>query len=162
MNFCIECGTRLIHKELKDEGVIPFCQHCKLYRFPQYSVAMSAIIYDENEEQILLIQQYNNPNNVLVAGYVSMGESIEEAVIREVKEETNLDVVELHFNASQYYEKNKVLMVNFACKISDAYKLKCNQEIDQENWFTPSDAEQAIYPNSLAQKFLMTWFSKWY
>lgn len=97
----------MIHKELKDKGIIPYCQHCKLYRFPRYSVAMSAIIYDENVELILLIQQYNNPNNVLVAGYVSMGESIEVAGILEVKEETNLDVVEINLNASQYYEKNK-------------------------------------------------------
>ena len=86
MYYCAECGTELIEKELENEGLVPYCQHCQVYRFPQYNVAMSAIVYDELEKNILLIQQYGNPNNVLVAGYVGRGESIEEALVREIKE----------------------------------------------------------------------------
>lgn len=160
MYYCAECGTELIEKELENEGLVPYCQHCQVYRFPQYNVAMSAIVYDELEKNILLIQQYGKPNNVLVAGYVGRGESIEEALVREIKEETNLDVAELHFNASHFYEKNNVLMVNFACRIKDASILQCNHEIDQAGWFAPMQAKEAIYPNSLAQQFLNGWLDK--
>ena len=76
MDFCAECGTKLMRKELENEGMVPYCQHCQVYRFPQYNVAVSAIIYDELEKRILLIQQYGNANNILVAGYVSRGESM--------------------------------------------------------------------------------------
>lgn len=112
------------------------------------------------KKRILLIQQYGNPNNILVAGYVGRGESIEDALIREIKEETNLDVVEFQFNASYFYEKNNVLMVNFACRIKDSTILCCNHEIDQANWFFPMQAKEIIYPNSLAQKFLNGWLEQ--
>lgn len=160
MYYCAECGTELIEKELENEGYVPFCQYCQKYRFPQYNVAMSAIVYDELEEKILLIQQYGNPNHILVAGYVGRGETVEAAVVREVKEETNLDVVSIQFNASQFYEKNNVLMLNFACRIKEAAALNCNHEIDQAAWFSPALARDIIYPDSLAQRFLETWLDK--
>lgn len=160
MDFCSDCGSRLIEKELDKEGQVPYCQTCQAYRFPHYHVAMSALVFDETGQRILLIQQYGSPNNVLGAGYVGRGEQVEAAVSREIKEETNLDVVEIQFNASQFYEKNNVLMVNFACRVKSAASLSCNEEIEAANWFSIAEARQAIYPNSLAQKFLDTWLDK--
>lgn len=160
MNFCIECGTRLLLKELEHEGLIPYCDNCKVFRFPQYNVAMSAIVYDEKEEKILLIQQYGMKRNILVAGYVSRDESLETAVIREIAEETGLVVTDICFNASRFYEKNNVLMLNVACRVSDASRLNCNHEIEEARWFTPDEARAAIYPHSLAEEFLVTWLNK--
>lgn len=160
MYYCVECGTELIQKELNNEGLVPYCQRCEVFRFPQYNVAISTIIYDELEKNILLIQQYGNPNNVLVAGYVGRGEKLEEALVREIKEETNLEVIDLHFNASHFYEKNNVLMVNFACRIKERATLELNHEIDKAEWFAPAQAREAIYPNSIAQNFLNTWLDK--
>ena len=51
-----------------------------------------------DHSKILLIQQYGKARNILVAGYVNKGESAEEAVVREVKEETGLTVVDYRFN----------------------------------------------------------------
>ena len=51
-------------------------------------------------------------------------------------------------------------MVNFACRIKDATALSCNHEIDQANWFFPTQAKEVIYPNSLAQEFLNAWLDK--
>ena len=68
--------------------------------------------------------------------------------------------MEFHFNASHFYEKNNVLMLNFACRIKDATALSCNHEIDQANWFFPTQAKEVIYPNSLAQEFLNAWLDK--
>lgn len=157
MQYCKECGTLLVPKELEHEGEVPYCTHCQAFRFPQYNVAMSAIIFDEDEEEILLIQQYGNERNILVAGYVSMGESLENAVAREIMEETGLEIGAMSFNASQYYDKNQVLMVNFACRVKDKEQLKTNHEIDKANWFSREAAKTAIYPNSLAEQFLIHW-----
>lgn len=160
MSYCIECGTKLIAKELEHEGVVPFCTSCESFRFPQYNVAMSAIIFDETEENILLIQQYGQKRNILVAGYVNRGEKLEEAVIREIAEETNLEVVDLQFNASHFYEKNNVLMVNFACRVKESSAMRCNHEIEEAGWYAPGLAREIIYPNSIAQHFLNTWLDK--
>lgn len=95
---CFECGTALIEKELEEEGIVPYCPKCQQYRFPMYNVAVSMIVMDEETGKILLIQQYGKPSYILVAGYVNRGEAEEHAVVREVREETGLEVEHLRFN----------------------------------------------------------------
>ena len=86
--FCRECGTKLVPKELENEGIVPYCPECGQFRFPQYNVAVSMIVVNEEKDEILLIKQYGRPTYILVAGYVTQGEGLEDAVIREVREET--------------------------------------------------------------------------
>ena len=95
---CFECGTALIEKELEEEGIVPYCPKCQQYRFPMYNVAVSMIVVDEETGKILLILQYGKPSYILVAGYVNRGEAEEHAVVREVREETGLEVEHLRFN----------------------------------------------------------------
>ena len=95
---CFECGTALIEKELEEEGIVPYCPKCQQYRFPMYNVAVSMIVVDEETVKSLLIQQYGKPSYILVAGYVNRGEAEEHAVVREVREETGLEVEHLRFN----------------------------------------------------------------
>ena len=87
---CWECGAALIEKSLEGEGIVPFCPVCGEYRFPMYNAAVSMIVVDENTGRILLIQQYGRPSYILVAGYINRGESAEDAVRREILEETGL------------------------------------------------------------------------
>lgn len=77
---------------------MPYCPKCQQYRFPMYNVAVSMIVVDEETGKILLIQQYGKPSYILVAGYVNRGEAEEHAVVREVREETGLEVEHLRFN----------------------------------------------------------------
>ena len=86
---CFECGTALIEKELENEGIVPYCPKCEQFRFPMYNVAVSMIVINEQTGKILLIKQYGRPHFVLVAGYVNRGEQVEQAVGREIKEETD-------------------------------------------------------------------------
>lgn len=95
---CFECATALIEKEMEEEGIVPYCPKCQQYRFPMYNVAVSMIVVDEETGKILLIQQYGKPSYILVAGYVNRGEAEEHAVVREVREETGLEVEHLRFN----------------------------------------------------------------
>ena len=85
---CFECGTPLIEKELEGEGIVPYCPKCEQYRFPMYNVAVSMIVINEQTGKILLVKQYGRPWFILVAGYVERGESAEDTVRRELKEET--------------------------------------------------------------------------
>ena len=90
--YCQECGTVLTEKYLENEGMIPFCPKCNQYRFPMYNVAVSMIVVNKSTDNILLIKQYGRPFFILVAGYVNRTESLEHAVIREIKEETGMTV----------------------------------------------------------------------
>lgn len=118
------------------------------------------IVYDEQMQKILLIQQCRMRQYILVAGYVNKGEKLKEAVKREVLEETGLTVETIAFNASSFYEKNQVLMVNFVCRTKKASDLKLNHEVEAANWFHPDQAKEAILSPSLAKNFLLNWLDK--
>lgn len=157
MNYCYECGTRLIEKELENEGIIPYCTKCGQYRFPIYSTAVSMIVQNPSRDKILLIKQYSKPDYVLVAGYINKGESAENAVIREVREEIGLDVKELKFNKSEYFKPTNTLMLNFLCVAeSESLSALNTDEVDFAKWFLFDDAKNNIKKNSLAQRFLFS------
>ena len=159
-NYCRECGTKLVPKELENEGIVPYCPSCGQYRFPQYNVAVSMIVVNEEKDEILLIQQYGRPSYILVAGYVSRGEALEDAVAREVREETGMTVSRIKFNRTKFFEKSDTLMCNFTAFVKDASELDPNYEIDSYAWFTRDEARANIRPNSLAEWFLVSYLDE--
>ena len=158
--FCRECGTKLVPKELENEGIVPYCPNCGQYRFPQYNVAVIMIVVNESTGEILLIQQYGRPSYILVAGYVSRGEALEDAVRREVKEETGMTVTHMKFNRTQFFEKSDTLMCNFTAFVKDDSELDPNYEIDSYSWFTRDGARANIRPDSLAEYFLVSYLDE--
>lgn len=154
MSYCSECGTALEEKYLEKEGMIPYCQHCKEFRFPGFNTAVSMIVLNESENKMLLIKQYGKQDYILVAGYVNKGESAEHAVIRELQEEVGVKVSHLTFNKSEYFKKSNTLMLNYICK-SNSEVLDCDmEEVDAAAWFPISEAREKIKQGSLAQGFL--------
>ena len=162
MIYCDECGSRLIDKK-NEEGLInKYCPVCQKFKYPLYNVAVSMIVVDRQTNHILLIKQYGKDANILVAGYVNKGESLEEAVIREVKEETNLDVRELVFNKSKYFPPSNSLMNNFVAFVVNASEIECNFEVDSFAWYTKEEAVVNIKKASLAKEFLCYYIENMY
>ncbi len=152
MNYCMECGTKLIPRELKNEGMIPYCETCNTFRFPVFNTGVSMIV--KYQGKILLIKQYGGNEYILTAGYVNKGEDAEHAAVREIGEELGLEVRELHFNHSHFYAPSNTLMLNFTVEVTSA-AVQPNEEIDSYAWFTEEDARNNIRRNSLAQAFLL-------
>ncbi len=153
MLYCPHCGTKLIKKELAGEGLVPFCTTCHTYKFQRYNTAVSMIVRNVENDEILLIKQYGRDAYILVAGYVNPGECAEHAVVREVLEETGLHVTDVHFNRSEFYEPSDTLMLNFEAVV-DSKELHPNAEIDSYHWFTKQQAKENILHGSLAERFL--------
>ena len=161
MSFCTNCGEELTQKYLENEGMIPYCPHCREFRFPMFNAAISAIVYNPAGDRIILIRQYGRDRNILVAGYINKGESAEHTLVREVKEELGLNVTAFTFNASRYFENSNTLMINFACQVdSDSLEHMNQEEVDYAAWYTPHEAKEKILQGSLAQKFLLKWLDK--
>ncbi|MDO4976417.1 MAG: NUDIX domain-containing protein [Eubacteriales bacterium] len=160
MSHCTVCGGELEDKMLENEGMIPFCNHCGEYRFPMFNTAISAIVYNPDGDKIILIQQYGKKRNILVAGYVTKGEGVEETLVREIKEELGLDVIDYTFNASEYFPPSNTLMVNFACKVSSDSLEHTNEEVDFVDWYPAEHVLDHMDPSILAARFVKKWTEK--
>lgn len=154
MKYCIECGNKLEKKYLKNEGNIPYCNNCNKHRFPIFNTAVSMIVVNKNQNKILLIQQYNKKDFILVAGYVNKGENAENAVLREINEELGIQVSDIRYNSSQYFEKSNTLILNFTCIVLSEDLDGITDEVDFAAWFSIEKARENIKKNSLAQAFL--------
>ena len=154
MKYCEECGSPLIFRENGIDGMVPYCERCGAFRFPRYNVAMSTLVMNETLDQVILIQQYGRTDNILVAGYVNLGEALEDGVRREVAEELGLHVIHCRYLRSKYFARSNTLMCNFLTVVDDVSLDHVNGEIDRIAWFTPEEARACIKPGSLAQEFL--------
>ena len=161
MNYCMQCGTKLVIRHHETEGEVPYCESCGEFRYPVFNTAVSMIVMDEARERIILIQQYGKPSDVLVAGYVNKGEDAEAAAAREVREELGLTVKEVHFNHSHYFAPSNTLMLNFTVTVSEQ-EAHPNWEVDSWRWFSVEEARRSIKPNSLASAFLNGYFDGQY
>ena len=163
MKYCSECGAELTEKECINfgisDGMIPYCPKCNEFRFPKYNVAVSAVIFKKKKKKILIIQQYGRPRNILVAGYVNKGENLSSALVREIKEEINLDVKSYKFNESQYYNGSNTLICNFIVQAKDE-NFALSQEVDGAEWFDIETAKDVVYKGGLAEIFLNLAISK--
>lgn len=154
MKFCYECGAQLTEKFLDGEGMVQYCPHCQQFRFPIYNTAVSMEVLNPAQTHVLLIQQYGKTRNVLVAGYINRGEQAEHAVMREVKEEIGLQVHDVTFQKSEFFEPSNTLMLNFSC-VADSEDLSgMTKEVDRAAWYSLEEAPRVIAQNSLAQRFL--------
>ena len=162
MKYCTVCGHQLTEKLLPQENrMVPFCTNCSEYRFPLYNVCCSMIVMNRERDHIVLIKQYGVKEHILVAGYVNQGESAEETVVREVKEELGLDVCQLKYNKSEYYPKTNTLMLNFGVVVSSTSLEGINRnEVDLAEWFTLEEAKERIMKGSLARKFPLNHLEK--
>ena len=103
---CFECGMALIEKELEEEGIVPYCPKCQQYRFPMYNVAvMHGLLWSRGDRENSAHPAVRQASYILVAGYVNRGEAEEHAVVREVREETGLEVEHLRFNRTKFLSR---------------------------------------------------------
>ena len=151
--YCEKCGTKLEKKFLKLEGMVPYCNTCKDYRFPKFNSAVSMIILNPDETKTLYVKQYGTGKFRLVAGYLEYGESLEHAVYREMSEEIGRIPTSIKFNASKYFEPSGTLMNNFICKLTTE-ELNTNDEIDEYEWVSIDEMEEKIRPARLAHQFV--------
>ncbi|MGN1188616.1 MAG: NAD(+) diphosphatase, partial [Lachnospiraceae bacterium] len=148
--FCPHCGSKLISKEIGDEGMIPFCESCNTPLWDMFTTSIITAVVNEYDEVALLRQDYvSTTKYVCVAGIMKLGESAEDAVIREVKEELDQDVYALSYIGSFPYEKKEMLMLGFKATVKKkAFKL--SGEVDSAKWVKLDDALSLLREGGIA------------
>lgn len=137
--FCPKCGAELKMRNSFDEGEIPYCEVDDIMYFdlPKPCVVVAVI----REHEILLMKQsyIYKDSKVLVSGYVTVGENVEETVIREVKEETGITISNLKYLGSDVIPPAELLMLTFMAEYVEGELVKSN-EVEWVDWSKLEDA----------------------
>lgn len=142
--YCPECGSRLSARNLGDEKDVPWCERCGRPWFDMFSVAIIALVHDCAGRVLLLRQNYISTEFCnLVSGYVKPGESAEECMVREIKEETGLDVIDSKLLLTSWFEKKGMLMIGFVAEVRDS-KFTLSSEVDSAAWYNPTEILQHL------------------
>ncbi len=131
--FCGRCGSKT---ELKKNERAVVCPGCNLVLFPKILPAIIVAITCNNKILLAKGKNYRGDFYALIAGYVDVGESIEETVVREVKEEVGLDIKNLKYYKSQPWPFSSSLMLGFTACADDTQQIIIDEkEISEAAWF---------------------------
>ena len=138
--YCGRCGSKTF---TKDNERAKACPECKLMNFPRLSPAVIMAVEKGNE--LLLARSAHFPKGMfsVLAGFVEPGETIEECVVREVKEEVGVTVGNVRYVASQPWPFPNSLMLGFTADYIEGDLNLDPVEIAEAGWFT-ADALPSI------------------
>ncbi|MBQ9815131.1 MAG: NAD(+) diphosphatase [Lachnospiraceae bacterium] len=143
--FCGRCGGKAIHN---DHERAMHCPHCNRNIYPRI---MPAVIVGVTDGERLLVTQYREHRGffALIAGFVEIGETLEETVAREVMEETGLKVKNITYYKSQPWGTENDILTGFYCEAdgNDEIVLDRN-ELRLAQWRLPEEIE--LQPDSFS------------
>lgn len=131
--YCGICGGKM---ELYHKERAVCCSSCNNIVYPTISPAV--IIGVKNNDKILLTKYSGRPNKnyALVAGYVEVGESVEDTVKREVMEEVGLKVKNIRYFGSQPWGFTNTLLVGFFADLDGDDNITLDEnELSEGIWF---------------------------
>ena len=130
--FCSICGNQ--NSFNKKEGAFE-CSCNAAPKYPTISPCIITLIYDE--DNILLGRSKFFPLNMYstLAGFIEAGENAEEALIREVKEEVNVEIANIKYFSSQSWPFPAQLMLGYFCQYKKGEIILNDAELEDARWF---------------------------
>jgi NAD+ diphosphatase len=134
--FCGRCGARTIAVRA---GHARLCTACDNETFPRIDPAIIVLVHDG--QRALLGRQASWPPNrySTIAGFVEPGETLEEAVRREVAEETGIRTSTIDYHSSQPWPFPSSLMLGFQARGEYAVPTLNDGELEDARWFTSAE-----------------------
>lgn len=153
--FCGRCGsktTNMVNEQAK------ICRTCNLISYPRQSPAI--IVAITRGDKILLARserfRHSDMYSVL-AGFVDPGETFEECIRREVREEVGIEVKNIQYFGSQPWPFPDSLMVGFTAEYKNGEISIDNDELTEAGWFSVSELPKIPGKISIARQ-LIDWF----
>jgi NAD+ diphosphatase len=141
--YCGRCGTRTVADK---SGHVLVCSNlaCRHEQFPRIDPAIIVLVTDG--ERVLLGRQASWPlgRYSTIAGFVEPGESLEDAVAREVLEETGVRVDRIEYHSSQPWPFPSSLMLGFTAHALTFDVHLEDQELEDARWFTRADILRGV------------------
>ncbi len=140
--FCGQCGAPSTTHAVDRARV---CEPCSHSVYPRISPCVIVLV--RRGDDLLLARNANFPGKLFstLAGFIEVGESVEDCLRREIKEEVGVDVGEISYYSSQPWPFPDQLMLGFFAEYSDGEIVCDDEEIAEAHWFKP-DALPEIPP----------------
>lgn len=135
------------------------CPSCGLLAFPRLAPAMIVLVTRHGGREALLARgtRFSVPMWSCLAGFVEPGETLEEAVHREVREEVGIDVDDVRYWGSQPWPFPHSLMLGFTASWAGGEVVCEPSEIADAGWYRPDDLPPIPPGMSIARKMIDGW-----
>jgi len=165
--FCGDCGSPT---ESREAGHILVCtnKRCGVEHFPRTDPAIIVLV--THADRCLLGRKTGWPKGMhsAIAGFVEPGESLEQTVAREVKEETGLDIEQIRYHASQPWPFPRSLMLGFYARAATTEIVVDEFELETARWFTREKICEGLRNSSfalpssisIARRLIRDWFDQ--
>lgn len=153
--FCGKCGAPTEAKEIERARV---CPACGLMYFPRISPAVIVAVVRDGR-RLLLAHANHFPAGMhsVLAGFVEPGETLEECIKREVREEVKIEVANIRYFGSQSWPFPNSLMIAFTAEYASGEISVDETELAEAGWFTARDLPRIPDNVSIARR-LIDWF----
>jgi len=137
------------------------CPRCGLEAFPRLSPAVICLV-ERGDGTVLLARgpQFAAGTFSCLAGFVEPGETLEEAVAREVREEVAIEVSAIRYFDSQPWPFPHSLMIGFTAKWRSGDIEVDGTEITEASWYSPSDLPGLPSAISIARRLIDDWLDR--
>lgn len=162
--YCPRCGTAT---RAAAAGHVRVCPHDGSEHFPRIDPAVIMLVHDGGE-RCLLARQPSWPRGRFstLAGFVEPGESLEQAVAREVAEEVGVPIVATQYAGSQPWPFPSNLMLGFFAVAGSDRIVVDAEEIAEAHWFTRDELRSATENGSvglpgevsIARRLIEAWY----
>jgi len=156
--FCGTCGSKNDDVPGQAHRV---CPKCRRLEFPRICPAIIVIITDE-KDRILLAHNKRFRAGLYshLSGYNEAGESLEETVVREVREEVNIEIKDVEYIVSQPWPFSGSLMTGFKARYASGEIKPDGEEIEDAKWFTRDNLPELPGEGSLSRYLINCWIDK--
>lgn len=158
--YCGACGARTSSRA---GGSLRGCDGCGRELFPRLEPAVIVLVEAPGPEPRCLLGRHHRSKTgsfSTLAGFVEIGESLEDAVRREVAEEAGVAVGEVTYLASQAWPFPASLMVGFRARALSDHIAVDDAELAEARWFTPAELRARHTPNdSIESHLVATWLT---
>jgi NAD+ diphosphatase len=131
--FCANCGAQ---SEAREAGHVRVCPACGAQHHPRTDPVVIMLVTDGDRALLGRQAQWPEGRYSALAGFVEPGESLEEAVAREVREEAGVDVDDVRYRSSQPWPFPTSLMLGFAARWVSGEPAVRDAELEDVGWFT--------------------------